>query len=1279
MYRWIAILALALLSLGVAPHAVRAAGALYVSATTGSDTAPVNPNACSDSAHPCATIAHAVAEASDGQTIDIAAGPSGPDTYDEHGITLSESLTFAGTDATFSTPAGTGDVVVDGGGVGQPVFIAAGTPGFTVTFQNLTIENGGGSRGGGIDNQAATTLNVTDCVIQNNAVDSPSRDVLGGGIYDNAATTLDITDSTISGNSVSAGVPPAEATSGDGIAGHAAYGGGVFSLDAALTVTGSAFASNTATGQGGGTSDSTQGGSGNGGSGGAAQGGAIYLGAGASGSISDSTFTGNGATAGAGGAGDTSNTTGAGASGGSASGGGIESAGGTLSVTGSAFGSNTVTGANGGISGDGDGGAGGAALGGGIHLDTSTSDSIANSSFTGNTATAGAGGAGGVFSGSGGSGGAADGGGVDSSGGTLIVPASTFHSNSVTGGKAAGGLDGAGTAGVGQGGGIYLDTGTSGSISGSSFTNNDATAGAGSVSASTGSSGGSASGGGIATAGSSLIVSNSRFDSNTVTGAAGGPGGAGQGAPGGMAQGGGIFTAAPGSISSTSFTGNHANAGAGGSSGGSGTGGDGGTAMGGAVSAADVTSISDSTLNGNGAAGGASGQGGASGAPSGAGGDVHGGAVYVGSAGLTLLRSTVSGTVAIGGLGAAGIGGGLGEPGGSGGTVLGIALYFGGSSTVGESTVFGNNGTGGNGGKGGSGAGAGGSGGAGGKVIGGAYLTASGSLTMLNSTLSGNGASGGSGNDGGTTTGSGANGGDSGDGSGAALNVEGTATLTNDTIAGNRVSSGSAGAGGAFTFFGNDGSPGTVVPSQGAGINVDTGATLTMTNTILAGNVDTTNSPGVPSDCAAAGTVTSSGHNLIGAPDSCNTVPSDMTGSDASPLDPRLDALAGNGGPVETMALQPGSPALGLGDVAACQRNPGPVGLDARGYYRHVTMCDAGAFEAAASPSRAASGGGPTMYDIWGQGISPDTTVFDNYVPPSTALTLEVDGDGFAAGDAVWIGGVSLPTNFVNSQLLTVDISGSALANYGAYDVSVNQSSNHQTLFVSANPATILSQADAAGTNTASTGGTGADTAGSLSATGAGGSSDGSITVAQYERNPTGLSDGSVPGPFLDVHIHQGATPYTSVTVVDCNLDPANQVLYWFDDPDSSWVSLVSHAGPGAACETVIIPTDNAHPTLAELGGTVFGAGSGSPTASRLSLLSAARHGGVTAVHWRMADQHGVTGFALYTGSRRLGHGLIAVHRSPTYHVRVRAGGSRLSLHIFLQTGRQEVVRISNG
>jgi CSLREA domain-containing protein len=159
--------------------------------------------------------------------------------------------------------------------------------------------------------------------------------------------------------------------------------------------------------------------------------------------------------------------------------------------------------------------------------------------------------------------------------------------------------------------------------------------------------------------------------------------------------------------------------------------------------------------------------------------------------------------------------------------------------------------------------------------------------------------------------------------SGGALlnNEEATASLTNVTITNNEA-------------------------GLGAGIRSRSGGSVELVNTIVAVNL-------VGDDCAVSGaSLTSLGHNLDGD-DTCDLV--DAT--DLPMTDPKLGALASNGGPTRTHALLAGSPAIDAGDDTACPAT------DQRGISRPQNgdgvggaQCDIGAFER--QPGGGGGGGG---------------------------------------------------------------------------------------------------------------------------------------------------------------------------------------------------------------------------------------------------------------------------------------------------------------------------------
>ena len=108
--------------------------------------------------------------------------------------------------------------------------------------------------------------------------------------------------------------------------------------------------------------------------------------------------------------------------------------------------------------------------------------------------------------------------------------------------------------------------------------------------------------------------------------------------------------------------------------------------------------------------------------------------------------------------------------------------------------------------------------------------------------------------------------------------------------------------------------------------------------------IELNSAPGGP-DCSGNGGVQSMGYNIIGdnADAFIGSQPTDQIGTPGAPIDPRLGALANNGGPTFTHGLLAGSPAI---DRDAPDAPP----HDQRGYNR-VGFPDVGAFEFGGLPA----------------------------------------------------------------------------------------------------------------------------------------------------------------------------------------------------------------------------------------------------------------------------------------------------------------------------------------
>jgi len=207
-------------------------------------------------------------------------------------------------------------------------------------------------------------------------------------------------------------------------------------------------------------------------------------------------------------------------------------------------------------------------------------------------------------------------------------------------------------------------------------------------------------------------------------------------------------------------------------------------------------------------------------------------------------------------------------------------------------------------------------------LYGGGIYNDNGTVEVTNSTLSGNET---------------ANAGSRGAG---IYNKAGTVTLTNSTISGNKVNPLNTQP--MFPLFSS--------PASGGGIW--NGGTVNVKNTIVAQNTATT-------DPDVSGSFASGGYNLIGDGTGSTgfTAVGDRVGTAAAPIDPLLNPLTNNGGPTQTLALQPGSPAINGGDPAfVLTSGPfiGPPFYDQRGIspFNRVSggIIDIGAFESPLVP-----------------------------------------------------------------------------------------------------------------------------------------------------------------------------------------------------------------------------------------------------------------------------------------------------------------------------------------
>ncbi len=179
---------------------------------------------------------------------------------------------------------------------------------------------------------------------------------------------------------------------------------------------------------------------------------------------------------------------------------------------------------------------------------------------------------------------------------------------------------------------------------------------------------------------------------------------------------------------------------------------------------------------------------------------------------------------------------------------------------------------------------------------------------------------------------------------GGAGNI-GALVVFNSTFSGNACGSGQVSGGAIDSRSGRLWIANSTVTgnscARGAGVAYpDSSSTeVFLKNTIVANN---TASDPTGGDCSGA--IPSQGYNLVGSVTGCAFAPAtgDLIGSD-----PELGPLRNNGGPTSTHALSATSPARNAGDPNGCASWPGMLlPSDQRGYARpQEGRCDIGAFE----------------------------------------------------------------------------------------------------------------------------------------------------------------------------------------------------------------------------------------------------------------------------------------------------------------------------------------------
>jgi len=354
--------------------------------------------------------------------------------------------------------------------------------------------------------------------------------------------------------------------------------------------------------------------------------------------------------------------------------------------------------------------------------------------------------------------------------------------------------------------------------------------------------------------------------------------------------------------------------------------------------------------------------------------------------------------------------------------------------------------------------------------VGGGLLN-EGTVTISNSTFANNSASSGGGglyNYQGTVTISNSTFASNSASNGGGLLNTGTATISNSTFASNSASSVGGGLynnGGTATISSSTFASNSA--SNGGGL-YNYGGTTSLGGSIVAKNTG--------SDCFNYnGTLTDNGYNLS-SDSSCG-----FTGTgDLQNTDPLLDpnGLQNNGGPTQTIALEPGSPASDQVPLAQCPST------DQRGVNRpddNETACDMGAYESNYTVSLTLNGTSVTATE----GATFNGVVASGSYTGNGTLSATIDwGDGSAPTS----GTISGSTNFT--------VSGShSYAEEGSYTITITVTDGQGQNASATSPATV---------------------------------GDAALTLTQFAANPLGHHRASLSATFTDADPNGQVSDYTA-------------------------------------------------------------------------------------------------------------------------------------------------------
>lgn len=205
------------------------------------------------------------------------------------------------------------------------------------------------------------------------------------------------------------------------------------------------------------------------------------------------------------------------------------------------------------------------------------------------------------------------------------------------------------------------------------------------------------------------------------------------------------------------------------------------------------------------------------------------------------------------------------------------------------------------------------------------------------------------------------------------------------------------------------------VANGGGAVNNNNGGTVKLVNSVIAEN-------GSQLGADLLGSFVSLGHNLLGNISGSsgftlgtNNPNGDLVGASFAPVFAMLGPLQNNGGPTQTRALLPGSPAIDAGDncvgmaVASGGCLPTPLTTDQRGVSRQVNLTvDIGAFESREFTMTATSG-------------TPQSTAVYAAFVPLVVTVISPFGDPVASGRVSFVSPASGATAIMATGTNQID------------------------------------------------------------------------------------------------------------------------------------------------------------------------------------------------------------------------------------------------------------------